>query len=294
MTPASDAVLKVCTPRPPASLPAPGGLQHRVGLRSPHPFRRQQAAAADARRQRPGDHRSGCLQAHLRHRHRQSCRAHARNAARPHEAPQGPARHLLLQPVAAASATGASATSKAATPCPTKTPLPPPAPRWPAAQSPQRYPGLLPHLRRRLGDVRPAARSADHPRRHHRLPPAAARLRRAHQRNQHAAQAFFRGQGRTPGHGRAGGRQGQPAAARRSAALARRALFRPHFARSLHRGRSARTAGQYHLAERLPPSVRAFFEREDLPESPGNKTWRPPFLPKPAQNAWSSLRRRAA
>ena len=26
--------------------------------------------------------------------------------------------------------------------------------------------------------------------------------------------------------------------------------------------------------------MRAFFEREDMPESPGNKSWRPPFLPK--------------
>jgi glycerate 2-kinase len=37
---------------------------------------------------------------------------------------------------------------------------------------------------------------------------------------------------------------------------------------------------KYELAAKLPPSIRAFFEREDLPESPGNKGWRPPFLPK--------------
>ena len=37
---------------------------------------------------------------------------------------------------------------------------------------------------------------------------------------------------------------------------------------------------KYSLAPKLPPSVRAFFEREDLPESPGNKGWRPPFFPK--------------
>jgi hydroxypyruvate reductase len=37
---------------------------------------------------------------------------------------------------------------------------------------------------------------------------------------------------------------------------------------------------KYNLAPQLPPSVRAFFEREDLPESPGNKRWRPPFFPK--------------
>jgi hydroxypyruvate reductase len=35
---------------------------------------------------------------------------------------------------------------------------------------------------------------------------------------------------------------------------------------------------KYELAEKLPPSIRAFFEREDLPESPGNKGWRPPFF----------------
>ena len=35
---------------------------------------------------------------------------------------------------------------------------------------------------------------------------------------------------------------------------------------------------KYDLAPKLPPSIRAFFEREDLPESPGNKGWLPPFL----------------
>jgi hydroxypyruvate reductase len=37
---------------------------------------------------------------------------------------------------------------------------------------------------------------------------------------------------------------------------------------------------KYGLAAKLPASIRTFFEREDLPESPGNKKWRPPFLPK--------------
>ena len=37
---------------------------------------------------------------------------------------------------------------------------------------------------------------------------------------------------------------------------------------------------KYDLTAKLPPSVSAFFEREDLPESPGNKGWRPPFFPK--------------
>jgi hydroxypyruvate reductase len=35
---------------------------------------------------------------------------------------------------------------------------------------------------------------------------------------------------------------------------------------------------KYGLGPKLPPSIRAFFEREDLPESPGNKGWLPPFL----------------
>ena len=37
---------------------------------------------------------------------------------------------------------------------------------------------------------------------------------------------------------------------------------------------------KYDLAPKLPLSVRAFFERADMPESPGNKSWRPAFLPK--------------
>jgi glycerate 2-kinase len=39
---------------------------------------------------------------------------------------------------------------------------------------------------------------------------------------------------------------------------------------------------KYNLAARLPASIRAFFERDDMPESPGNKGWRPPFFPKPS------------
>ena len=42
---------------------------------------------------------------------------------------------------------------------------------------------------------------------------------------------------------------------------------------------------KYDLTPKLPVKVRAFFEREDLPESPGNKSWRPPFLPK----AWAGV-----
>jgi hydroxypyruvate reductase len=37
---------------------------------------------------------------------------------------------------------------------------------------------------------------------------------------------------------------------------------------------------KYGLAEKFPARVRAFFERTDLPESPGNKGWRPPFMPR--------------
>ena len=37
---------------------------------------------------------------------------------------------------------------------------------------------------------------------------------------------------------------------------------------------------KYDLTPKLPASIRAFFERADMPESPGNKTWRPGFLPK--------------
>jgi hydroxypyruvate reductase len=37
---------------------------------------------------------------------------------------------------------------------------------------------------------------------------------------------------------------------------------------------------KYELASKLPASIRTFFEREDLPESPGNKGWRQSLLPK--------------
>ena len=70
-------------------------------------------------------------------------------------------------------------------------------------------------------------------------------------------------------------------AARRAVAHPRRALLGPDFARPLHRGRSARDSGEVRTDRAsCPPSVRAFFERADLPESPGNKSWRPPFFPK--------------
>jgi hydroxypyruvate reductase len=48
---------------------------------------------------------------------------------------------------------------------------------------------------------------------------------------------------------------------------------------------------KYDLPHKFPPSVRAFFEREDLPESPGNKGWRPPFFPKPHKPEVAPTRR---
>jgi glycerate 2-kinase len=40
---------------------------------------------------------------------------------------------------------------------------------------------------------------------------------------------------------------------------------------------------RYDIAPKLPAKVREFFEREDMPESPGNKSWKPPFLPRLAE-----------
>jgi hydroxypyruvate reductase len=48
---------------------------------------------------------------------------------------------------------------------------------------------------------------------------------------------------------------------------------------------------KYELKAKLPPSIRAFFEREDLPESPGNKGWRPPFFPRLTKSGASPARR---
>jgi hydroxypyruvate reductase len=48
---------------------------------------------------------------------------------------------------------------------------------------------------------------------------------------------------------------------------------------------------KYDLAPKLPPSVRAFFERADLPESPGNKGWFPPFFPAFAKSEAAPARR---
>jgi glycerate 2-kinase len=48
---------------------------------------------------------------------------------------------------------------------------------------------------------------------------------------------------------------------------------------------------KYDLKPKLPPSIRAFFEREDLPESPGNKGWFPPFFPAFAKSGAVPARR---
>ena len=48
---------------------------------------------------------------------------------------------------------------------------------------------------------------------------------------------------------------------------------------------------KYDLARKFPAAVRAFFEQADLPESPGNKKWRPPFLPKFQRNEAPQPRR---
>jgi len=45
---------------------------------------------------------------------------------------------------------------------------------------------------------------------------------------------------------------------------------------------------KYNLPPKLPATIRAFFERRDLPESPGNKGWHPSFLPK---LPWADARR---
>ncbi|HMG85290.1 MAG TPA: DUF4147 domain-containing protein [Terracidiphilus sp.] len=48
---------------------------------------------------------------------------------------------------------------------------------------------------------------------------------------------------------------------------------------------------KYDLARKFPSVVRAFFERTDLPESPGNKSWRPPFLARFQKNEPAPARR---
>ncbi|MGB6691011.1 MAG: DUF4147 domain-containing protein [Terracidiphilus sp.] len=48
---------------------------------------------------------------------------------------------------------------------------------------------------------------------------------------------------------------------------------------------------RYGLEMKFPASVRAFFERDDLPESPGNKAWRPPFFPRPQRAEAAPARR---
>jgi glycerate 2-kinase len=50
---------------------------------------------------------------------------------------------------------------------------------------------------------------------------------------------------------------------------------------------------RYSLLPKFPLNVRRFFERSDLPESPGNKSWRPPFFSKwVGSNDWKHAVRR--
>lgn len=48
---------------------------------------------------------------------------------------------------------------------------------------------------------------------------------------------------------------------------------------------------KYDLARKFPAPVLAFFDRKDLPESPGNKKWLPPFLPRFQRSESSHARR---
>ena len=114
-----------------------------------------------------------------------------------------------------------------------------------AAQGQERHAHLLPHLRRRLGHVRSASRPAHHARGNRRLSSVAASASGAPINEINTLRKHFSAvKGGRLAIGRARGRENQSAAPRRAAALARRALFRPHFARPLHRGRSARAPRQ--------------------------------------------------
>jgi glycerate 2-kinase len=48
---------------------------------------------------------------------------------------------------------------------------------------------------------------------------------------------------------------------------------------------------KYNLLAKFPPTVRAFFEQTDTPDMPGNKSWRPPFLPKLSKSEPAPVRR---
>jgi glycerate 2-kinase len=51
---------------------------------------------------------------------------------------------------------------------------------------------------------------------------------------------------------------------------------------------------KYDLNAKFPPSVSSFFQGGELLESPGNKSWRPPFFPKPPRNEPQPVRRATA
>jgi glycerate 2-kinase len=48
---------------------------------------------------------------------------------------------------------------------------------------------------------------------------------------------------------------------------------------------------RYRLESKFPPPIRSFFERDDLPESPGNKGWRPPFFQRSTRASAAPVRR---
>ena len=180
------------------------------------------------------------LQANLCHRHRQSRRAHARRAAAEDESPQGTCAASVAPPSCPKSATGdpllrgrPSAAQRGLV-CSREG-------RACASEKSQKgHPDLLPHLRGRFGYVRSSSRSDSHAGRHHGLSPGTAGVGRPHRRDQHPAQALFRGERRPAGDGGAGLAEGFAAAPGCAAAFARCALIGSHIARSLHRGRCAR------------------------------------------------------
>ncbi len=150
-----------------------------------------------------------------------------------------------------------------------------------AEESEEGYAGVLPHLRRRLGDVRSASRSGDRSGRHHCVSPGAAGLGRADQRDQYAAQALLGGEGRTAGGCRGGGGEGLDPAAGCAAADADALSSGPTSPDHSSVDDVREVLARYDLAgQAAGSSVRAFFERADLPESPGNKSRRQGFLPK--------------
>jgi glycerate 2-kinase len=176
-------------------------------------------------------------------------------------------------------ATGASATLRAAIRCPMKTPSPRPAPRWPAQEGQEGHADLLPHLRRRFGHVRPAL-DPHITLEDTGLPPGCCWPRaRPSTRSTPCASTSPRSKADAwpwprpmPPRSASCCPTSRCARSTRSPPAPRRPITPP--------SPKCASSGQVRSAPKFPPSVRAFFEREDLPESPGNKGWRPPFFPK--------------